>query len=164
MDTTKAITGQYRAALDMLESIIVACPGPLWNDPQDTNRFWQVAYHAVFYTHLYLQPSLDDFVPWAKGREGHQQLGHLSKEALDQSAYTPEEVLEYLALCREQVGQIVPTLDLEGPCGFHWWSEMDKLEFQFYNIRHLQHHTGELYERAGARANAELPWIGTRRD
>jgi predicted kinase len=40
-----------------LKQAIEKCPDALWNDPADKNRFWHVAYHALFYTHLYLQPT-----------------------------------------------------------------------------------------------------------
>jgi hypothetical protein len=47
----------------------------------------------------------------------------------------------------------------EAPSRFAW-IPLNKLELQFYNIRHIQHHTGELFERLGARANVDnLRWI-----
>ena len=42
--------------------------------------------------------------------------------------------------------------------GFYWLP-FNKLELQFYNIRHIQQHTGELYERLGTRENIELDWV-----
>jgi hypothetical protein len=35
-----------------------------------------------------------------------------------------------------------------------------KLELQFYTIRHIQQHTGELMERLGERAKLEFKWVG----
>ncbi len=35
-----------------------------------------------------------------------------------------------------------------------------KLELQFYTIRHIQQHTGEMMERLGTRAGAEIDWVG----
>jgi hypothetical protein len=64
-----------------------------------------------------------------------------------------------LNFVRDKVAQEVPPLDFNAPSGFGW-IPLNKLELQLYNIRHIQHHTGELYERLGARARAELPWIG----
>jgi hypothetical protein len=31
---------------------------------------------------------------------------------------------------------------------------------QFYNIRHVQQHTGELCERLGAKGEVEVDWVG----
>jgi len=53
----------------------------------------------------------------------------------------------------------LPQTDLEAESGFYWLP-FNKLELQFYNIRHIQQHTGELYERLGTRANIELDWVG----
>ena len=55
MDVHAAIRSQYLAALEMLKLSIVNCPQPMWDDPADRNRFWYVAYHALFFTHVYLQ-------------------------------------------------------------------------------------------------------------
>jgi hypothetical protein len=40
----------------MLRGAIDACPATLWTSDRYVNPFWQVAYHTLFYTHLYLQP------------------------------------------------------------------------------------------------------------
>jgi hypothetical protein len=72
-----------------------------------------------------------------------------------------EEILEYFEVCREQVEAQVPALDLEAPSGFEW-IPFNKLELQFYTIRHIPHHTGELCERLGASGNVEVPWIGAK--
>ncbi len=66
MDTQKIIQSQYLAALEMLKQAVVKCPDPLWNAAEDGNKFWHVAYHALFYTHLYLQDTEKDFKPWEK--------------------------------------------------------------------------------------------------
>jgi len=53
----------------------------------------------------------------------------------------------------------VNRMDLEAESGFHWLP-FDKLELQFYNIRHVQQHTGELSERLGAKGEIEVRWVG----
>jgi hypothetical protein len=147
MDTQKIIQSQYLAALAMLEQVIVKCPEACWNAPGDKDKFWDKAYHTLFYVHLYLQEVEDDFKPWEKQHE------------VEETPYTQDEVLEYLALVRAMVRERVPLIDLEAESGFHWLP-FDKLELQFYNIRHIQQHTGELYERLGTRENIELDWVG----
>lgn len=56
MDATPLLQSQYLAALAMLEEAVQKCPAPIWDDTQDKNCFWRVAFHTLFYTHLYLQP------------------------------------------------------------------------------------------------------------
>jgi hypothetical protein len=142
---------QYQAALDMLDEVVQRCPADLWDDPISTNRFWHLAYHAAFYTHLYIQPGIEDFAVWSKHRAKAEQLGNFS-----QFAYTPAEILEYLDFCRGQVRTVIPKLDLDGPSGFDWLT-FSKREALIYNLRHLQQHIGELAERLGMRG-IDVPW------
>lgn len=70
-------------------------------------------------------------------------------------------VLEYLAFCQRQVAEQVPQLNLEAASGFDWLP-FGKLELQFYTIRHIQQHTGELMERLNARTDVGIDWVATR--
>jgi hypothetical protein len=163
MNIKDVIKSQYLASLEMLKQAIVKCPEPLWNTPEDKNKFWHIAYHALFYTHLYLQPSGEEFVPWAKHRDQYEFMGSLPWPPHDEpeisNPYRKEEVLEYLEFCQQQVAEKVNGLNLDGESGFHWLP-FNKLELQFYNIRHLMHHTGELCERLGVKASIDVDWIG----
>ena len=58
---------------------------------------------------------------------------------------------------RRQIEERLPSTAFDAPSGFHWLP-FDKLELQFYNIRHIQHHVGELYERLAAAGGAEVGW------
>lgn len=165
MNYSKVIVSQYLAALEMLKETIVQCPDSIWDDPGDRTRFWHIAYHALFYTHLYLQDSAEAFIPWSKHRQGYHSLGQVPgpPDTAPQISepYDKDTVLEYLAFCQEQVAERVPQLSLEAASGFHWLP-LGKLELQFYTIRHIQQHTSELMERLGTRADLELPWVGMR--
>lgn len=167
MDASKVIQSQYDAALSMLEAVVQQCPAGVWDDAQDHNRFWRVAYHVLFYTHLYLQPRDEDFVEWSGARGEAQYFGPIffegNREPVIAEPYTKEEILAYLAFCREEADRQVAKLELDAPSGFSW-IPLNKLELQFYNIRHIQQHTGELYERVGTRVGTDLPWIGQRGD
>jgi hypothetical protein len=149
----------------MLREVIAACPDSLWTAETPTTPFWQVAYHAIFYTHLYLQPSERDFVPWAKHRDEYDYLGQLPwpphRAPMIGDPYSRADVLEYLDRCCEEVADRVPALDLSAPSGFSWLP-FGKLELQLYSIRHVQQHVGELAERLGTRTGVEIAWVGTR--
>ena len=164
MDYRDVIRSQYQAALDMLKQAIARCPDALWDDPADKIAFWRVAYHALFFTHLYLQPEAPDFVPWAKHRKDYELMGPpaWAPDQIPQigEPYTREEVLEYLDLCRQQVDARTRQLDLDAPSGFEWLP-FGKLELQFYPIPHIQQHAGELRERLGTRAGSYVNWVGS---
>lgn len=165
MNYSGIIVSQYLAALEMLKQAIVKCPDSIWNSPDDKTKFWHIAYHALFYTHLYLQDSEQTFTPWSKHRKEYQFIGQVpwpphSPPQIGEP-YDRDTLLEYLAFCQQQVAERVPQLNLEAVSGFDWLP-FGKLELQFYTIRHIQQHTGELMERLGARANQELPWVGAK--
>jgi hypothetical protein len=148
MSTKQVIQSQYLAALAMLRQVIANCPPAVWDAPADKFRFWSKSYHALFYTHLYLQNAEKDFVQWEKH---HDPDGNIP--------FTKDEVLEYLVFVERQVMERVPGTNMEAESGFHWYP-VNKLELQFINIRHIQQHTGELFECLGTRENIELDWVG----
>ena len=148
MRAKDSFKSQYHASLAMLRQAIVICPDPLWVSTSYKNPFWQVAFHVLFYTHLYLQPAEADFIPWEKHRASLVSLVESERIAEGGEPYTKEDILAYLAICLEQVEQQVDALDLEAESGFDWLP-FNKLEVQIYNIRHIQQHTGELCERLG---------------
>jgi len=151
---------QYHAALAMLLEAIEACPPGLWSSEQHANQFWQVAYHTLFYTHLYLQPSEADFVPWEHHREGYNRFGTGPGAATSVVPYSVEGVKAYCLRCQEMVESAVDRLDLAAPeSGFSWY-RMTKLEHQLVNLRHLQHHTGQLADRLRHASNRGVQWVG----
>jgi hypothetical protein len=163
MDLNKIIKSQYHASLAMLRQAIEKCPDTLWISTAQKNHIWRIAFHALFYTHLYLQPTEADFLRWSGHRDESQFLGRRPwpphEEPTIGEPYTRQEVLTYLDYCSEQVDAIVDGLILDNPSGFEWLP-FNKTELQFYNIRHLQQHIGELCERLG-NEGIEVDWIGT---
>jgi hypothetical protein len=151
------LKGQYHAAIQELRSAVERCSEKLWmsGDP----AFWQVAYHALFYTHFYLMPSESDFVPWEKGREEYHFLGTLpwpphSKPKLGES-YSKREILEYVL----HVEQAVDRLDLTAEsCGFPWYP-LTKAEHQILNVRHLQNHASHLAARMKHAGEIGAEWV-----
>ena len=159
MDFRETIISQYQAALEMLKQAILTCPEALWHNPDDRTSFWQIAYHALFYTHLYVQESEQAFSFWS----GHREEYRFEKQAYPPLAEPPTKaiVLEYLAFCQHQVVEKVSATVLDAASGFHWL-HFTKFELQLYSIRHIQQHVGELMERLGANA-MEIDWVGSYR-
>jgi len=156
MDTKAVIQSQFLAALEMLKKAIEQCPEAMWADPLPQNKFWHIAFHALFYAHFYLHPSEQDFVAWDK----HRDVVSLSSSDDPDTVqpYSQAEMLEYLAFCQHQVREKVASSDLEAESGFHWLP-FNTLEKHLYNIRHVQVHAGELYERLG-QAGIDVNWVG----
>jgi hypothetical protein len=153
---------QYRAALEMLGQAIELCTEELWLDPRYPNPTWHVAYHVLFYTQLYVQPSYEEFRPWAKHVEDSQYLGPRPWAPTETpkkiAPYTRAEVLGYYEFCCAEVAARVPALDLAAASGFHWLP-FNTLEVQLYNLRHLQHHTGQLADRLRTALGVGVGWV-----
>jgi len=160
MSLQTTLKSQYYASLAMLRHAIDACPAELWTSDRYVNPFWQVAYHTLFYTHLYLQPAEADFVPWERHREGYNFFATGPDERRLLSPYSVEEILSYWTHCRDLVESAVDRLDLtSAESGFYWY-QMSKLEHQFVNLRHIQHHTGQLADRLRQEADMGVDWVG----
>jgi hypothetical protein len=162
-----ALKGQYRASLLMFKEAIDRCPDDLWYNTPHANAFWQTAYHTLFYVHMYLQPNLESFKPWAEhqtkvqyqnGFPGPAKEG--SKLPLIPEPYSKDQVLRFLAICQSMVDPALDSFDLLDPqSGFPWYS-CSKLEHQIISIRHLQHHTAQLGDRLREGVGSGLSWLG----
>ena len=158
MTLQTTLKSQYYASLAMLRQAIDACPAELWTSDRYVNPFWQVAYHTLFYTHLYLQPAEADFVPWEHHREGHHRFG--SEGPASPVPYSVEEIQSYWRHCQDMVDSAVDRLDLTSAESEFYWYQMPKLEHQFVNLRHIQHHTGQLADRLRQEADQGVEWVG----
>ncbi len=148
------LKSQYHASLAMLRDAIERCPPEEWLSIDHKNASWQVAYHTLFFAHLYLQRDEAAFRLWEK----HHGRG----DGTQGEPYTQAEVLEYWEFCDRMVDDAVDALDLDRTeCGFSWYS-MSKLEHQFVNIRHIQHHGAQLIDRVRAAADVGIPWVAAR--
>ncbi|HEX7005220.1 MAG TPA: DinB family protein [Trueperaceae bacterium] len=164
-----ALKRQYHAGLAMLRETIENCPEAEWTSRQHTNAYWQIAYHVLYFTHLYLQIEEAAFVPWSAHQSDVQHEDGIAGPADPQSdlpllprPYTRQEALEYLQLCDSLVDDAVDTMDLNSPdSGFSWYP-ISKLEHQLVNLRHLQHHTAQLADRLRASTGAGTRWVGSR--
>lgn len=156
------LQSQFHATLSMLKQTIERCPNTLWTAPTATRPFWHIGYHVLFYTHLYLAPTGADFTPWQHHRPNYNFLGETpwSSHRMEEinQPYTKDEILAYLAFCQHEVDTRIHNIDPDAPSGFDWLP-FNKLELMLYNLRHLQHHTGELGDRLGQQ-HIEVDWVG----
>jgi hypothetical protein len=147
------LKSQYHASLAMLREAIERCPDDEWLSRDHKNAFWQVAYHVLFFTHLYLQPNEEAFVVWSQHRG--------ADDGTTGDPYSKEQVLEYWRFVDQSVDGALDQLDLDSPVsGFEWYS-MSKLEHQLVNIRHVQHHGAQLADRLRSAADIGIKWVSS---
>lgn len=161
MDPAKPLLSQYRAALRMHRRSIEACPATLWVDEGFQNRFWNLSYHALYYTHLYASRSEDAFEPWEKRRPNCHYMGQLPYPPHTVfeigPPYSPEDMLAYLGVVEGTLEKSLPKEEFDAESGFEW-IPFDRFELHLYNLRHLQHHTAQLIERLRAVTGKGVSW------
>jgi DinB superfamily len=159
-----ALTSQYHAALAALREAIVQCPEMLWNNSDHPPPFWRVAYHTLYFAHLYLSQSEAQFVRWSRHRD---EANYIASVPYDNhrppkpcEPFNKDDLLEYWSHVNGLVDSAVKALDLDAPqCGFPWY-EMSTLEHQFVNLRHIQHHAAILSHRLRTTAGVKITWFG----
>lgn len=147
----------------MLRAAVQKCPRDHWNNAAHDNRFWRIAYHTLFYTHLYLSPSEEKFEPWEKALPDYPYLGRRPwppfEETVIGDPYTQTDILDYCALIMERVPRMIAAIPMESASGFPW-IPFSRFELHLYNIRHIQHHTGQLIDRLRSEARIGIDWVG----
>lgn len=163
------ISRQFTAALQMLRQTIEICPNALWDDRSDGSPFWHLAYHTLFYTDFYLSKDDTTF----QAREYHIDKANFLpgdyKEfggivTTPEKAFSKEQLLDYadhcLQKCEQVLGRVTDEQTLQR-CGF-WWYELNIGEFLLNNLRHVQHHTGQLTFMLRRRGGIGIEWMGTK--
>lgn len=159
---TQPLVSQFKAALDMLRDAIETCPETLWLDSAPRNAFWHLAYHTTFYTHLYLQPSESAFRSWEKHQHDSQFLGPRPGTPHEPPPkvmpYSREDVLTYVEFCMNEAVTRIPVVPMDARSGFQWLP-FTRFETHLYNLRHLQHHTGQLADRLRSSLDLGVKWV-----
>jgi len=144
---------QFAIAIDALGDALRTCPDELWEarlweDEPDQwvaagfAAYWYLGYHTLFWLDLYLTGAEEGFAPPAPfdlvEMEANETLPRI---------YTREELLGYLALCRQRCHVTTATLSSEDAyriCRFPW-GEVPFAELLLYTLRHVQEHAAQLH-------------------
>lgn len=166
----QTVTGrQFGAAIQMIQSAVKVCPDNLWDDRTNGTPFWHLAYHALFYADFYLSENDKTFTPVAFHRDNANFLpGDYGKYGgvvtTPEIAFTKEQLLDYtehcMKKCDEVFGKLTDEKALER-CGF-WWYELNAGEFLLNNLRHTQHHAGQLTLLLRQKTDIGVDWLGTK--
>ena len=130
---------QFGAAIDMLENAIVLCPERFWDAEL---KYWYSVYHTLFYLDYYLSYNPENFVPPTPFT-----LSELNPEGvLPDRTYSKEELLEYLEYVRKKCFHFIADLtdDKTHERFINAYRNYSRFEIALYNLRHVQHHVGQL--------------------
>jgi hypothetical protein len=153
------LLSQFEASLSMLKECLQKCPHEHSDGLVAKYPFWMVAYHTLCFIDVYLSPRDVDWIPQAEFHpKGRQEL----EDEFPSRRFTLEELLKYCEFCHEKMKKtlLAESEDvLAGPSGFPR-RQFTRAELHLYNLRHIQHHTGQMT--AFLRKIAiDTNWVGT---
>lgn len=144
----EAVTRQFDAAFAMLAAAIEQCPADVWTDATYGPAGWKLAYHVLHYTDAYLHDGWDAHqqADWAHPNafafEGKWSTPPREVEVPD-VVYEPDRLLAYGEEVKQRARDIVGSRSLDDPSPFAH-IQGRRLDVYVYNLRHLQHHVGQL--------------------
>jgi hypothetical protein len=161
----EGLSAQFGASLQMLGGCLDRADPSVWLAPVGRVAFWHVAYHVLFCTDMYLSPGEGAFRPPAFHQEGSNFFGPppwapQMKVVIDRP-YDKETLADYLGTCRAKARRVLAgetEAALAGPSGFPWL-KCSRFEAHLYNLRHLQHHTGQLAAGLRRRSGQGVEWV-----
>ena len=173
VDTFKqGLWSNFGAAMDMLKNAIVLCPDELWNREK---KFFYMTYHVTIFLDYYLSNPVTSFHPVLPYTITDENK--LPAEAIDDVVpdkfYSKQEILDYLSVIRKKCRELI-TRATEDQLNKRW-IEADQttmhglcpsivkdytvLEILFYNLRHVQHHVGQLNLMLRQKINKAPGWL-----
>lgn len=123
----------------MLENAISLCPESFWNS--DT-RFWYDAYHTIFYLDYCLSTNPETFMP-----PSPFTLSEFNPNGeMPDRICTKNELLDYLEFARKKCFDLIHDLTEENTAKrfVNEYRDYSRFEIILYNMRHVQHHVGQL--------------------
>jgi len=141
---------QFGASIDMLQNAISFCPESYFTT---NKRFYYLAYHCVLFLDYYLSIPPKDFSPilpfTIKDKEQRplESIGDIVPDKI----YSKEELIDYINKSRLKCKTLIESLSDNEKLNNRFTEgnqegDMDYpiLEILLYNLRHTQHHIGQL--------------------
>ena len=157
------LASQYKASLGMLRQTLEKIPEEQWNTGEYNNPNWQLAYHILWGTKLYLGANSESYIPFVNAIEGAESLGgaqdweNPNNNVEVEGHHTKNDLLSYIDVIEDTLIQNIESLSIDQDSGFEWYP-YSRMELHINNIRHIQHHTAQIVERLKAKGITGFPW------
>jgi hypothetical protein len=135
------LRNEYGAALQMLTQALETCPAELWNLHQDEFPLWQQAFHVLWYADLYLSFAPEPF----ENTLGDREIAGF--KVTPEGPLSRPEMLAYAVHVRAKADAVLDWVTdeaLGSPNERLHWSGPTLAHRLAYNVRHVQHHIGEI--------------------
>ncbi|MFX1262198.1 MAG: hypothetical protein ACFFAZ_08935 [Promethearchaeota archaeon] len=165
-DWVEWVNSQLGAAIEMLANAMKYASDEVWDNPSDERRFWNIAYHTIYFLDVYLS----DFDPEITNVEGQYEVpAYLEKwgEAFDfDEVHEPAISKEVLQRFFEETRSKLRSRFAEGIIENQVeekatsWLEMSKGSVLLYNMRHIMQHVGHLNDILREHGLPTSGWLG----
>lgn len=160
----KSYSRQIGAAFKMLETAIENANDTTWTAKINNVPFWQMCYHVLWFTDFYFHADQKTFQPRSFDVEGMKnvmvkpdsRMLEIQKHPISKST-----MKAYCTYARQKANQFIQSIDnsfFTTPSPFEWHG-FPKIDLVDYNLRHLQHHVGQLDIILRREQNIGNPWI-----
>lgn len=153
---------QFGASITMLKQAIQSAPEKLFTYE---NRFYHLAYHSLLFLDYYLTIPPKDFSPQLPFQDAATVTPEMVGDIIPQRLYSKTACLAYLDASRIKCYNLIRSLTEESLQNrFQEDFEVDAMDYSIleillYNMRHTQHHVGQLYLML-RQENQEVPkWV-----
>lgn len=133
------LKNQLGASIHMLENAIDLCPDSHWSS---NANIWYMSFHTLFFLDYYLSLDPVNFNPPPPFTDSEFQ------DTLPAKPYTKEQITQYLNHCKAKFETFFDYLNPD-TAGHRWRNQSASMDYSFfeialYNLRHVQHHTGQI--------------------
>ncbi|MEO8516900.1 MAG: DinB family protein [Flavobacterium sp.] len=145
---------QFGATIDMLENAILICPEGFWSS---SNNYWHSASHTIFYLDYYLSYEPEKFMP----PEPFTLSEFDPNGVMPDRIYSKAELLDYLEFARKKCFDLITNLTEENANKrfANEYRDYSIFEMLLYNMRHVQHHVGQLNLLLRQNINDAPKWV-----
>jgi len=150
----EGIWKQFGGSIEMLENAIKFCPAENWDTK---NKFWYNAFHCLFFMDYYLTLDHENFMP----PKPFTLTEFEPIETMPERVYTKEELLVYLNFIKNKCHELIKGLTTE-TLSQRWvnpYRNYSIMELLIYNLKHVQHHVGQLNLILRHEVNSVPKWV-----
>ena len=160
----KSYSRQIGAAFKMLEHVIDNANDTTWTARISNVPFWQICYHVLWFTDFYFHANEATFQPQSFDMKGiHNYWIYPDSQMIENQKHpiSKSNMKAYCNYVRQKANQFIQNINatyFTTPSPFEWHG-FPKIDLVDYNLRHLQHHVGQLDIVLRREQNIGNPWI-----
>lgn len=159
------IGNQFEASLGTLRACLDRCPNAAWQEPVANLTFSQAIFHALFFADVYLGRDLASLRSQPFHADNAATFADYEEleDRPQRATYDKPFIGAYLEHVRGKATTVVANEsadELSERPGFEWLP-FSRAEVHVYNVRHLQHHAGQLGLRLRLEGGEGVPWFGS---